>query len=182
MAGLGLAGQDKVLIFTSSKLESITMEFEKSADAKVLENVLSEAEVGQVITYEQMSAAIGRDVRKYAISALGTARRGLFKEKQFVFAVERGKGLVRIGDAAIVKTIEKDRLHLHRTASKSLKKLSVVKFDNLDANEKKEHTVASAQMGAIAMFSHKNSSKKIESKVNGSSKDLPIGETLKLFV
>ena len=158
------------------------MEFEKSSDAKILATVLAEAEVGKVITYAELSKAIGRDVRQHAISALCTARRGVFKENRFVFAIERGVGLVRIDDNGIVKSIEKDRVHLHRAASKSLKKLAAVQFDNLDESGKRDHVVASAQMGAVAMFAHKNSGKKIEAKVNGSSNNLPIGETLKLFV
>lgn len=158
------------------------MEFQKSADAKVIESVLSEAVVGKPITYEEISKAIGRDVRKHSMSALNTAKRSLFKEKQMVFATERNVGLVLIDDSTIIKSIEKDRLHLHRTASKSLKKLAAVKFDNLDESSKKEHVVASAQMGAVAMFAHKSSAKKIESKVTAKAETLPIGETLKLFV
>ena len=157
------------------------MEFEKSADTKIIESVLSECEVGGLVTYEALSKSIGRDVREHAISSLGTARRGLLKSKGFVFGIERNVGLIRLNDSAIIKSTERDRVHLQRTAKKSLRKLSVVKFEGLTADEKRSHVVASAQIGAIAMFSTKNSSKKIESKVNGDSKCLPIGDTLKLF-
>jgi hypothetical protein len=178
----GEAGQDKARFLSIKHFAGDDMEFQKSSDAKILESVLGEAVVGKLISYEELSKAIGRDVRKHAMSALGTARRGVFKEKRILFGVQRGIGLVRIDDAGIVKSIEKDRIHLHRTARKSLKKLAAVEFSNLDESGKRDHVVASAQMGAVAMFANKNSGKKIESKIAAKAEALPIGETLKLFV
>lgn len=156
------------------------MQFEKSADAKVLENVLSEAEVGQTLTYEALSSAIGRDVRQHALASLRTARQGVLKSKGMVFGVERGVGLTRLNDQGILKSMESDRLRLQRGAKRSLRKLTVVDFDALSEGDKRKHIVASAQMGAVAMFSHKNASKKIESNVTN-AEQLPIGETLKMF-
>lgn len=155
---------------------------EKSADTKVLENLLSEASVGQLVAYEEMSKAIGRDVRMHALSSLRTARQGLLKEKGLVFGVERGVGLKRLDDIGIVASTESDRRKMQRVAKRSLRKLAVVNFDKLPDDKKRQHVVASAQMGAIAMFSAKSASKKIESKVvSNNSACLPIGETLKLF-
>lgn len=156
------------------------MQFEKSADTKILENVLAEAKVGQTFTYSELSAAIGRDVREHALASLRTARRGVLKSKGFVFAVERDIGLVRLDDVGILKSMEFDRRRLQRGAKRSLRKLTVVDFENLAEEDKRKHIVASAQMGAIAMFSHKTASRKIESHVT-THKQLPIGETLKMF-
>lgn len=154
---------------------------EKSVDTKVIEALLAEAVVGQVITYEEMSKAIGRDVRQHALSSLVTARRSLEKDKRIVFGVERNVGLKRLNDVEIVSTAESSRRHMQRTAKRSLTKLATVNFENLDADAKRQHVTYSAQLGALAMFAAKASTKKIEGKVNGSSRDLPIGETLKLF-
>ena len=157
------------------------MKFELSADAKILRSVLEEAKVGDTITYDEMSKAIGRDVREFARSALGTARQGVLREKKFVFGVEATVGFVRLNDSQIVSSSESDRRRLQRTAKKSLTKLSVVDFAALPEEQRRSHVVASAQMGAIAMFSTAASTKKIASKVDGSSETLAIGETLKLF-
>ena len=154
---------------------------EKSADTKVIESVLAEAKVGDMITYEQLSKAIGRDVRQFAKSSLDSARRSLLNAKNYVFSVEKGVGLKRLNDNEIVDASEDDRKKLRRAARRSLKKLSVVDFDNLTPDKKKQHIVASAQMGAVEMFANKNATKKIEAKVNETSKVLPIGETLRMF-
>lgn len=154
---------------------------EKSADTKILESLLAEAKIGDMVTYEAMSKAIGRDVREHALSSLRTARRGLEKEKRIVFGVEKNVGLKRLQDSEIVATAEASRKHLQRTAKRSLTRLAAVEFEKLNEDDRRRHVTYSAQMGAVAMFAAKSSTNKIESKVNGSSRDLPIGETLKLF-
>lgn len=153
---------------------------EKSADTKVLENVLSEAKVGDLVTYEQLSAAIGRDVRAFALPSLGSARRCLLNTKSMVFGTERGVGVRRLNDSEIVSTTEDDRRRIHRATTRSLRKLSVVKYSGLTNEDKRRHTVAAAQIGAIAMFASKNSEKKIASHVK-TQENVAIGETLKLF-
>ena len=157
------------------------MNFEKSADTKILISVLGEAAVGQIITYEQMSKAIGRDVRQFAFNAMRSARLALLRDKQYVFGVETRVGLKRLDDSQIVDASESDRRRLKRTANRAISKLAVVKYEALSDEKKKQHTVASAQMGAIAMFSGKSASNKIASNVNASKEQLAIGETLKLF-
>lgn len=151
---------------------------EKSADTSILESVLREAEVGQMVTYDQMSKAIGRDVREHARSALATARKTLLKEG-LVFGVEAKTGLIRLNDAGILQSTESDRRRVMRATKRSLHKLALVDFEKLDAEDKKKHITMSAQMGTLGMFASSSAQKKIASKVNG--KALPIGETLKLF-
>ncbi len=155
------------------------MKFEKSADTKVIENVLSEMQVGDLLTYEQISAAIGRNVREFAIAALYSARRGLQKTKRMVFACEEGVGIRRLDDSGIVGSVEFDRKAVLRRANRTMDKLACVNFEGLTESEKRKHTTAAAQMGVVAMFSSKASTRKIEGKING--KPMAIGETLNLF-
>jgi len=157
------------------------MNFEKSSDTKTLESVLVEAQIGDMITYDMLSKAIGRDVRDFALASLTSARRSLQQSKGFVFGVEHNVGLKRLNDSEIVKSTEYDRNKMRRAAKRSLKKLSVVDFDKLAPEEKRQHVVASAQMGAIEMFAGKKAMAKIESKVDDTKRTLPIGETLRLF-
>ena len=157
------------------------MNFEKSADTKVLESVLGEAKVGDLITYETLSKAIGRDVREFALPSLRSARQGLLKTHGIVFGVESNVGYKRLDDSQIVDSTEADRKRMKRAANRSIRKLAVVNFDNLPEEKKKQHVVASAQIGAIAMFSAASATKKIASKVNEGKTTLAIGETLSMF-
>lgn len=158
------------------------MNFEKSADTKILESLLSSSAVGDTITYEQMSKAIGRDVRQHAISSLRSARRMLVS-KGIVFGVENNVGVVRLDDSGILKSTESDRQRTRRIAKFSLRKLSAIVFEKLTGEERKLHIARSAQLGAVAMIADASSMKKIQSRVDpNQSVQLAIGETLKLFV
>ena len=175
MAGHGLASQDKDFNFTEFK-----MLHEKSADTKILENVLKEAKVGDTITYANLSKAIGRDVRTHAQGALNTARKTMLANGM-VFGTERTVGLTRLNDVQIVESIESDRLRVQRIGKRSITKLGKVKFESLSNDQKRKHTTMAAQMGAITMFAAKSSTNKIESNVKANSETLAIGETLSLF-
>jgi|DEB19_MinimDraft_3_1074340.scaffolds.fasta_scaffold09149_2 hypothetical protein len=157
------------------------MQFEKSADTKLLHAFLSELEIGQTATYDEMSKIIGRDVRVFAISSLRSARNLLLREKGMVFGVETNVGLVRLNDSEIVSSVEADRKKVHRASAKVIRKLGCVKFDSLDDTQKKVHVTMSAQFGVLAMMSQKSSTKKIEESVKSSDATLAIGNTLKLF-
>jgi hypothetical protein len=157
------------------------MNFEKSADAKILEAVLAEANVGDMVTYQTLSRAIGRDVREFALPSLRSARHGLLKSKNMVFCCETGIGYRRLDDSQIVDAAEADRKKMKRAANRSIAKLSAVDFNNLPPEKKKQHTVASAQMGAIAMFSSKSTTKRITDKLDDTKTTLAIGETLSMF-
>jgi hypothetical protein len=153
---------------------------EKSADTKILENVLKEANVGDTITYADLSKAIGRDVRTHAQGALNTARKTMLANGM-VFGTERTVGLTRMNDVQIVESIESDRLRVQRIGKRSITKLGKVKFESLSNDQKRKHTTMAAQMGAITMFAAKSSTNKIESNVKANSETLAIGETLSLF-
>lgn len=157
------------------------MLFQKSNDTKILESVLAEAEVGQMITYEALSAAIGRDVRLYARASLQSARRAVLNANGYVFSCQHNEGLTRLNDVQIVDASEEDRSKMRRAAGRAIKKLATVDFSALPEDKKRKHVVMSAQIGAIEMFAAKSATKKIESKVDDSKKTLAIGETLKMF-
>jgi hypothetical protein len=157
------------------------VKFEKSADAKVIESVLIEMKVGDMVTYETISSAIGRDVRVFARGALNTARRSLLKSNQMVFDCENGIGIKRLDDGQIVSSTEADRKSLLRKANRTIDKLACVEFEKLSIEQKRKHTAAASQMGVVAMFSSSSAAKKIESKIKD-NKQLAIGETLNFFV
>lgn len=157
------------------------MKFEKSNDTRIIESVLVEAKVGQIVTYEELSKAIGRDVRIHARPSLQSARRAVLNAHGIVFSAETNEGLRRLDDSQIVDASEEDRAKMRRAAGRAIKKLSVVDFGQLPEDKKRKHIVMSAQIGAIEMFAAKSATKKIESKVDGTKSTLAIGETLKMF-
>lgn len=156
------------------------MRFQKSSDTKIIENVLAEAKVGDVITYEALSKAIGRDVREFAVGAMQSARRSMLSDKRTIFEAVTNVGFKRLADAEIVDASERDRRRVQRASTKAVRKLGCVNFENLSSDKKRSHLIASAQLGAIVMLSGKSAANRIEKRVtNGTA--IPIGETLRMF-
>lgn len=156
-------------------------QFQMSADTKIIRSVFDECEIGQLVTYEELTAAIGRDVREFARGSIATVRKALLKERRVVFECVQDQGYMRLNDSEIVASTERDRGRLYRASSRVIRKLGCVSFDKLADSEKVSHTVACAQFGAMQMFAKKSSAKRLEAKAKEESKPIAIGDTLKLF-
>lgn len=156
------------------------MRFEKSADARTLEHVLSNVPVGDTITYLTLSQAIGKDTQLKGRSALHTARNSLLREFGIVFGVETSVGLVRLNDEQIIKSTEHDRSRIQRTAKKAIRKLETVAFEKLSSDRKRDHVIASAQLGTIAFFSGRKALARLEQKISN-EKAIDVTDTLKFF-
>jgi DNA-binding winged helix-turn-helix (wHTH) protein len=155
--------------------------FEMSADAKIIRSVLAEAAVGDLVTYETLTKAIGRDVRGHATGAMHTALRSVLRDDAKVFGNVRGVGYRRLADGEIIDTSESSRRRIQKESKRAIKRLTCVKFDELGQDQKRQHIAASAQLGAMAHFASKHATKKIESAVQKEDKEMPIGQTLRLF-
>lgn len=162
--------------------EEKRMLYEKSSDARVLEMFLMKMTIGQLASYEDMSAYLGKDVLSSKVrSALQTARNTLQRERRMVFGCERGIGLRRLNDEQIVGSIESDCRRIQRVSRRSMKKLAAANFDALSPEGKRKHVVHSAQLGALALFSTRKAAARIETRVKDGDVSLPIDETLRLF-
>lgn len=140
--------------------------FEMSLDVSLLVKLLSSKQAGEVATYEELSAAIGRDVRERR-SAMHSALRHIQNTDHAVFACVPNVGYKRLSDKEIVDTgtsyIQKSR----RVAKRGAKSLACVKFDNLTPEQRLQHN---AKMTVLAMVQESTSHhavKRIESAVAG---------------
>ncbi len=151
---------------------------EKASDTLILENRLRNTKPGDVVTYDELSKIMGRDVREHCSGNLQTARRTLRNEKIHFDTVSR-VGLNRLTFEEAVHSTQSCIDRSRNAAKNGLKILENVEFSELSPISQKEHLAKSAQLAAIKLFGGSNAGKKIEAKVDG--KQLAIGETLKLF-
>lgn len=153
---------------------------EKSADTIILEQTLRSADVGDVVSYEDMSKKLGRDVRVHCYSNLQSARRALETESLF-FGVIPNEGLKRLtNDEAVVASSDYTR-RARSAARRGMRHLAYVPFADLSNEKKQQHLTLSAQLGAIQLFSGSKAADKISKRVGQTSHVLAVGETLNLF-
>ena len=152
----------------------------KSADTMIVENRLRSTEIGDIVTYDDLSKILGRDVREFCLGSIATARKALIGESIFFDTISK-EGYKRLSQEEACGTAKHYVSRVKSAASRGMKHLQNVKFAELSDDAQKKHLTTSAQLGAISLFSSANSEKKIEKRITTSSGPIAIGETLALF-
>lgn len=154
---------------------------EISLDAQLIRDRLQNASVGDIITYDELSGLIGRDVRAKAMGAINTARKHAMKNKNMVFRAVANEGLQRMSDSEIVSSVDGDLKRVRRTVRRSSTKITRVDFGKLSKEEQVDHNAKLSMLGVLAQFASKPALTTIRSKVSDASTILPIGKTLEAF-
>jgi hypothetical protein len=151
----------------------------KSQDTLIVENRLRKTEPGDVVTYQELSTLLGRDVRLHCRSNMMTARHTLVGESIFFDCVpNEGYRRLTTNEAAFASDIYRERVRSN--VRRGRRHLGCIPFDELSDDAKKKHVTMNTQLGAIELFSSTKATKKIEAAVKSTS-PMAIGETLKLF-
>jgi hypothetical protein len=135
--------------------------------------------VGEILTYDQMTTSLGRDVRANCSGNIQSAKRIVAAEGVILGAV-KNVGYKRLDDAGIISKAAGTTKSITRAAKRGLNGLSHVNYSDLDDEKKREHTATAAQLGAVKLFSGAKSHEKIAAVVK--SESLAIGETLSVFM
>lgn len=155
--------------------------FKASADTRFIAQEFAKAAPGDTITYEQLSAAISRDVRKFAQSSIYTALKMQLAEGR-VFEAEPGIGYRFLTSAEIVQTqAAKGFQRIGRIAKKTARKVGAADFASLSNPDKIKHNAQLSMLGALGQMTKPAALVPVEKRVSEKLDQLAIGETLKLM-
>lgn len=152
---------------------------EISIDAKKLVEKMATISVNGVITWADISAIIGRDIRKHG-SPLNRARRILERDHRIQFEAVKGVGLRRLDDAGCVAKAHGYTARQAKSAKRIARILACANYDSLNEDAKRQHD---AIMSLAAVTAHINSApqlRRISAAV--SSGPLALGHTLKALM
>ena len=156
---------------------------EFSVDAKLVYDRLLKCGVGDVVTYEELSEMVGRDIRSKGYATAQAARKRAMRDNQMVFECIWRVGYKRLSDVEVVQTGEQTIRSMRRAATRGLKRIvSVQEFDKLPAPMKAKHNAYASLFGAVHSMFHGNAVKKLEQKVLAAQQKLPIAATLRAFL
>lgn len=154
-------------------------DFTKSTQTVAITERLRAASIGEVVSYDALSDALGEEVTK-ARHHLYAALKALHDDG-LAFGTVRGEGVKRlsadelpaIGDAAL--------LHIRRTSRRTRRKLNVANKMNDVSNETMVRISTSvSQLGAIELFANSKTAATIAPKVsNGALPPKKLLEALK---
>jgi hypothetical protein len=157
---------------------------ELSIYTQEIERKLLEVEVGETITYAELSEHIGLNVQEpNARGYLYSAMRRLLNNDQIVFDCVRGVGVKRLSDEEIAKGIGSKYLKsLRAKTKKANKKLtSIQDFENLSNEAKVSHNTALSFLGFFQHMTKNRNVRKIEDKVSERRQIMNFTETLRLM-
>lgn len=156
--------------------------FKLSVDTDMVHKRIVAANIGEVITYAELTELIGRDVQGAARYVLHSARNMAMREDRAVFGVNTDVGLVRLDDCAVVDAGADGMAKARRAIRKGARVLGCV--NNFDAmpNEKKiQHNTALSLFGALHEAMKPKSVARIEAAVTREAGEIPFAKTLELF-
>lgn len=145
---------------------------------------LGEKEVGELVTYEQLSSVVGFDIRedRKGWGYLGTARNRLLKDEKMVFDTIRNEGIVRLSDDQIAKTTGKKYLKSVRgKCRKAYQRNTSVDYDNLTNESKIDHQCTMTILALMNHVTDRKSVKKIENKVTETTQEISQKDALKML-
>ena len=157
--------------------------FRLSLDTRTIYERLIKAKIGEIVSYEELSAAIQSNVRSgSARSSMQSARRKALALQYMVFDAVTNVGLKRLNDSEIVGTSQGALRRMRRMAKRSAQKLGAVQsFDTLSDDKKIMHNASMSAFRAVATLFSSNGMRRIEEGVEKAQKPLEARRTLKLF-
>lgn len=153
---------------------------EISYESLLLYEKLKTLEPDEFVSYETLSALIGRDVQKYR-GHLSTAIKKCLRENHIVVESVRGEGVKRLKYADAIRAQGKIPKHIRSVSRRSVAKITSGDYDTLSKEMQVEHNARLSQLSTFTYFATEPNYRKIEQKVEQAQKRLPIGKTLDIF-
>jgi hypothetical protein len=155
---------------------------EMSIDARLLTARLKQLRLDEIVTYMELSAIVGRDVRKDPTRGhLDTARKVVEREDGFVIAAVYGIGLKRLLPPAVIEQQKAVITSVNRKARRAMKKLATVPVESLDSKGREDFNTVACHMSMVAATTTQNAAKKLRNEVVKSQQQLPLAKTLDAF-
>ncbi len=149
--------------------------FTASADAKTLADLLRCVNVGEVLAYDDMNAALGRDVTADR-NVLYTARAIVQREDRMVFDAVLRVGIKRLADAEIVNLGDRARARVRRISRTVSQAITCVDYAAMSREAQVKHNTALSMFGVMAELATNKSFAKLESHVVSAGTELPVGK------
>jgi predicted AAA+ superfamily ATPase len=155
--------------------------FQLSLDTRLLYDRIKQAEVGELVTYEELSTIIGRDVRENGRASLLSARRVAKRDDRIVFGVIQTQGIIRLDDNEIVDTADAVLKTIGKRERNAAQTIAASNYESLDPEHRVRHNTSMSMMGALASLSKPSAYKRIRSAVEARNGILGISATLEHF-
>lgn len=152
---------------------------EMSTDTRFILQRLQKAEEEEVVTYEELSTIIGRDVTKKARPNLQSAMRAALRDRM-VFECVRKIGVKRLKNSQIPDVVSTNTItRIRHQARKGVRKLGCTDVSKLTRSEQLRMYASMSMLGTIASVATEKKVQALEKVCVGG--ELPLAKTLEAF-
>lgn len=148
--------------------------FKLSMDAKTIYDLMRSIEVGKMVTYKQITDAIGRDARARR-SAILAAIHAVCRDHRMVFECRPNDGYIRLSDEEIVGTGAAHIDAIRRKSRRGIQKLACANYADLPPEKKHDHNCRMTILALTLETTSADSVRRIEHAVKDSNAALPAG-------
>jgi len=149
--------------------------FQANPDAAILENLLDTRCNGGLVSYQEMSAAICRNVRGEGAHILQAARKRLERQGK-IFAAVSGEGLRFVVDSEKADLLSDAAHKINRAAKRWIRRGSVDDITKLEPAVRLKFTLGMSRLALVEMSTSRRGEKKLEQLVANGQK--PTSEML----
>lgn len=155
--------------------------FRASVDTMLIYKKLTSMEIGEFVSYDELSQIIGRSIQKHN-TFLNSARKKALSHDMMVFDVVRGDGIKRVNDSEKIAIGSNSIKRSRRILNKGLRTIaSIDNYDALTKEDQVKHNTAASIIGSLLVASNKKNIKAVEETVVKSTKRMLVHDVFKMF-
>jgi hypothetical protein len=153
---------------------------ENATDVNIMSELLRVLPIGGTLSYTDVSAAIGRDVRKH-YWLLRSAMERVEKESGSLLAVVRSIGVKRLASEELSGVGADAIRKVRRTARRGYNRLDTIRTNDLPQSEATKIVAHKSQLGAITLVADGRKTSTVAAEVAKTGNAIPAGRVLDMF-
>lgn len=155
--------------------------FVASIDVRALCKVFAETRVGEVLTYQQLSEVIRKDIQTEGRQALTSARAITQRELGYVFGTIFRVGLKRLSDIEIVQTGQQTVVKIRNQSKRGAQRVATAAPEKLPIESRIQQNTYLSLLAMVHATVQEKRLKKLEERVAQAEAKLPLDKTLEAF-
>jgi len=152
-----------------------------SIDVRTLCHAFAETKIGDILTYQQLSELISKDVQTEARAILVSARRITQRELGYVFGTIHGHGLKRLSDVEIVQTGSETIVKIRHASRRGAERIAAAAPEKLPIESRTQQNLYLSVLAMVHSAMTEKRLKKLEERVAQAESRLPLDKTLDAF-
>ena len=155
--------------------------FKLSVDTQLVIDRLMKAQVGEVVTYADLSAILGRNIQYASRGCLTTACKRLQADHAIVFGTVRSVGVKRLNDSEKVAAGLSSIPKIRSQARNGAKRIVCAQYDALSKEDKVKHNTGLSFLGVMGEMTKPKIQLALAERVKEAQDKLPLQRTLEFF-